>query len=337
MKNQNRVTIIGAGSWGLALASVLADNGREVLLWTIEQDVIQEFENAHTCQKYAKGKAFSPSIRLTGNLEEAIGFSSYLLICIPVKVIHQVLPQIDAVAKEPKVFIIASKGLYQGKPVSHLIKKSMSKRNLEGIVALSGPSFAVVTLHKGITAVVSASKSRRLAKEVQLLFSGSYFRVYTSRDIEGVEYAAALKNVLAIAAGLIDGAGHGQNARAALIARGINEILRLKKISNIKRDTLMGLAGIGDIVLTCTDQASRNYRFGYFLGQGKSAEEAYHLITTTVEGTNTLEEVYQLAQKYNLEMPIVQGLYNVIYLHKPIADELKKLMQRELKDEFPLE
>ena len=336
MQSENKVTILGAGSWGLALASVLADNQKEVLLWTIEPEVASEFERNKTCSKYAPNIEFSSRIDITTSLQEAVAFSDYLVLCVPVKVIHQVLPQIQAHAQNEKVFIIASKGLYQGKPVSILIKKMMPKKFVKGIVALSGPSFAGVTIQKGITAVVSASKSRKLATEVQLLFSGSYFRVYTSKDIEGVEYAAALKNVLALAAGLIDGAGAGQNARAALIARGINEILRLKKISNIRRETLMGLAGIGDIVLTCTDQQSRNYRFGYLLGQGKTPQEAYQLIQTTVEGTNTLEEVYQLAEKHQLEMPIVQALYNVIYRGFPISDELKKLMLRELKEEFPL-
>lgn len=336
MQTTKKVTIIGAGSWGLALASVLSDNKREVMLWTIEEDVVAEFKQHRTCQKYAQDKVFANNVALTLDLQAAVNFSDYLVICVPVKVIHQVLPQIEQHCQDKKVLIIASKGLYQGKTVSYLIKKTMNKKYLKGIVALSGPSFASVTIKRGITAVVSASKNARLAKEVQVLFSGTYFRVYTSKDIEGVEYVAALKNVLAIAAGLIDGAGAGQNARAALIARGINEILRLKKISNIKPETLMGLAGIGDIVLTCTDQASRNYRFGYFLGKGKTPLEAYTLIKTTVEGTNTLEEVYQLALKNQLEMPIVNALYNVINLNLPIQEELEKLMLRELKDEFPL-
>ncbi len=333
---KNNITIIGAGSWGLALASVLSDNHREVLLWTIEKDLVEEFQTKRTCSKYTKDKVFASNVHLTSNLQEALAFSQHLLIVIPVKVIHEVLLQMDPLIQDKKVFIIASKGLYKGKPVSYLIKHTIQSRHLEGIVALSGPSFAEVALKKGITAVVSASKKKYLALRVQELFSGQYFRVYTSRDIEGVEYSAALKNVLAIAAGLVDGAGYGQNARAALIARGVNEILRLKKISSIKRETLMGLAGIGDIVLTCTDQASRNYRFGFYLGQGKTPEEAYRLITTTVEGTNTLKEVYELAQKNDFEMPIVNSLYNVIYRNESIPNELKKLMERELKDEFPM-
>lgn len=331
---KERITIIGAGSWGIALASVLAGNGHLVKLWTIEEDVYEEFKNNHTCSKYARGKELSKNIDITLNLDEATKFSDYIVLVIPVKAISDVLIKLEDYIDSPKVFIIASKGLYQGKPISYLIKKTLKRRSVKGIVAISGPSFASVVLEKGITAIVSASRSKKLAMEVQDIFSNSYFRVYTSKDIEGVEYAAALKNVLAIAAGLIDGVGAGQNARAGLIARGIHEILSLKKVASIKQETLMGLAGIGDIVLTCTDKTSRNYHFGFLLGQGKTTKEAYEEIKTTVEGTNTLEEVYSLVERYNLDMPIVISLYNVIYKNKPLKEELNILMQRELKDEF---
>ena len=255
-----KVSIIGAGSWGTAIAFVLAENGHDCLLWARRSEQAEEINTAHTNQSYLPGATLPGNLRATSNLREAVGHGETIIVAVPTKAIRPICQQINELLAEPKLFVHVSKGIEPDthKCISEMIEEEIDEKNCRAVVVLSGPSHAEEVVGRQPTTVTAASTNEEAAKEIQDLFMSQYFRVYTNTDVVGVEIGAALKNVIALGAGISDGLGYGDNAKAALITRGLAEISRLGVKMGANPLTFAGLTGLGDLIVTCTSVHSRN-------------------------------------------------------------------------------
>ncbi|MBO9128253.1 NAD(P)H-dependent glycerol-3-phosphate dehydrogenase [Bacillus sp. 165] len=329
------ITVVGAGSWGTALALVLADNGNEVRLWGNNPEHIAEINETHQNHRYLPGVDLPANIQAYASLEEALSEVSHVLLVVPTKAIREVCRKIQTVIKTPVTFIHASKGIEPdtSKRISEMIEEEIPSHLIKEVVVLSGPSHAEEVGLRHPTTVASASKNMKAAEEVQDLFMNSYFRVYTNPDIIGVELGGALKNIIALAAGITDGLGYGDNAKAALMTRGLAEIARLGRKMGANPQTFAGLAGMGDLIVTCTSVHSRNWRAGNLLGKGHSLEEVLENMGMVVEGVRTTKAAYQLAEKMDVEMPITSALYHVLFDGKDVRESVDALMGRVRKHE----
>lgn len=331
----NKITIVGAGSWGCALADLLKDNKNDVLLYDNSFEIVKSINNEHTSSKIP-GSFIHKDIKATNDLKEAINYANVILLVVPTKVVRFVLKEISEIINESKLFINAAKGIEAGsnKRISEIVYEEIDNRFIDGFVSLTGPSHAEEVIERKLTLVTSASLDLEKAKFVQKLFSNhEYFRVYTSDDLIGAEVCGALKNVYALASGICEGLGFGVNARAALITRALAEMRRLALFLGAKEQTLLGLTGVGDMIVTCTSTLSRNYQAGYMIAQGDDLEVALGKITMVVEGANTCIAGYNISKKYNIYMPIMEAVYNVIYLKKNPKEEVIKLMSNNLISE----
>lgn len=330
-----QITVIGAGSWGTALSMVLADNGHGVRIWGNKAEQIHEINEKHTNETYLPEIQLPETIKGYGSLEEAmIGIDTVLLV-VPTKAIRSVMQQLKNVVKQPITIIHASKGIEPGsfKRISEMIEEEMPKELVESIVVLSGPSHAEEVSLRHPTTVTAASYHLQAAEKTQKLFMNTNFRVYTNRDVLGVELGGALKNIIALGAGISDGLGYGDNAKAALISRGLTEITRLGCEMGANPLTFAGLTGVGDLIVTCTSVHSRNWRAGNLLGKGHNLEEVLENMGMVVEGVRTAEAAYHLAKKMNIEMPITNAIYNVLFNGKNAKEEVDVLMGRTGKGE----
>ena len=333
MKN---ITIIGAGSWGCALSRILADNGYEVLLYDIDQKTVDEINTYHTNSNKLFNAMLPLTVAATTDIKKAIDFSSYIVLVVPTAVVRGVLKQINLVINNKKIFINASKGMEPNtfKRVSEIVQEEIDNDYFEGFVALTGPSHAEEVVEQKLTVISSASDNLEHAKAIQNMFSNQqYFRVYTVNDLVGAELGGALKNIYALATGIVDGIGFGVNAKAAVITRALVEMKRLAKVLGAKEETLNGLTGVGDLIVTCTSNLSRNYQAGYMIGKGENLEEALSKMTMVVEGARTCISAYQAAKQYNVYTPLIDGVYEIIYNHKSPLEVLKEFMNTNLKDE----
>ena len=315
------VTIIGAGHWGIALASVVAANGYNVLVYARKEEAAKAINNG-----YFKNIKLNKNIKATSIIDEAVSFSNIIVVAIPVATIYSFMNSIIQNNRQ-KIYLFTSKGLYNGRSISSLFYEE--NENLK-LAVLSGPSFASEVMDGKNTAVVIASDKTNIARQLQIIFNNAHFRVYTTDDIIGVEYCGAIKNVFAIICGMIDGANMGANTKNAIITRGLNEIRRVISFVGGNPKTLYGLAGIGDIMLTCNSLESRNYSYGFHYT--KDASLSYNQ-NGTIEGLNTINEIYKIAKVNNLEMPIIESLYNILFNNSTIDVESLKLMKRDMKDE----
>lgn len=330
------ITIIGAGSWGTALAQLLDDNKHTVKLYDISEERIKEINEQHTNELYLPGVELSASIRGYTDLKEALTDSEMVLTVVPTKVIRQSLKAINEVLSHPVIFVNASKGIEPNtyKRVSEIVEEEIDPDKRLGFVALTGPSHAEEVIEKHLTSVTAASNDLELAKKVQTTFNNEeYFRVYTVHDLIGAEIGGSLKNIIALAAGIIAGLGYGDNTRAALITRGLAEMRRLAVAMGAKEETLFGLAGIGDLVVTATSQHSRNFQAGYRIGSGSNLKETLSEMTMVVEGVRSCEAAYQYAKEHGIEMPITFAVYDVIFHQIEPREVIRKLMLRDLKEE----
>ena len=317
------ISVLGAGHWGLALASVLASNNLNVVVYARDINKVNDLNNNHK-SVYVNDYTFSNNIKATSNLQEAVEYSDIIIISLPVVAVYETLK--DFIIKYPnKTYVFTSKGLYHGKTMSELFYSINPNLNL---TVLSGPSFSNEVIEKKFTAVVVASKNIEVAKALQSLFSNEYFRVYTLTDIIGVELCGAIKNVFAIICGMIDGAKMGSNTKNAIITRGLTEMKRLLKHYGAEETTLYGLAGIGDIMLTCNSFESRNYSYGYAYVTGNVSKAS-----GVVEGLNTIKEIYNLSNNINVDMPITNSLYEILFNGADIKQSAIALMTRSLKNE----
>ncbi|TKC19728.1 NAD(P)H-dependent glycerol-3-phosphate dehydrogenase [Robertmurraya kyonggiensis] len=330
MERKEKITVVGAGSWGTALALVLADNGHDVRLWGHNPKQIEEINQLHTNKKYLPGVELPNNIVGYNTLKDALNEVETCILAVPTKAIREVLNDMANVRQEPLTIVHVSKGIEPDTllRISEMIEDEMPEHLLQDVVVLSGPSHAEEVSMRHITTVTVSSKNIEAAEKVQDLFINSYFRVYTNPDIIGVEIGGALKNIIALAAGITDGLGYGDNAKAALITRGLAEIARLGTKMGASPLTFSGLTGIGDLIVTCTSVHSRNWRAGNLLGKGQKLEEVLENMGMVVEGVRTTKAAYQLAEKYQVKMPITTALHNVLFQHANPKDEVDALMTR---------
>jgi len=330
-----RIAVIGGGSWGTALANRLAANGHQVCLWAYEPDIVQEINQHHTNSLFLSGIPLHHALYSTGNLAEAVSGSEIVLLVTPVQVMSNVLKQLVPSLPPDVLIANASKGIELStlQTVSQICAAHLNSSVTERYVALSGPTFAREVAQSLPSLIVAASKDEAAAKRVQSAFSCRELRVYTNSDVIGVELGGAVKNVIAIAAGICDGLGFGCNARAALITRGLAEMKRLGKAMGADAATFSGLAGMGDLVLTCTGDLSRNRTVGFKLGEGMRLNDILAEMKMVAEGVKTAESVYQLSQKCCIEMPIVEQTYKILHQNKSARDAVLELMSRDLKAE----
>ena len=334
-----KVAVLGAGSWGSVLANLLVDNGHEVELWSRDQDQVDRLNKEHVNPAYMKNFTYSSKLHDTTDMKAAVKGADVILIVIPTKGIRQVAHKLNAVLTEldqQSLIVHATKGLEQNtyKRPSEMLKEEIDPKYRRDIVVLSGPSHAESVAIKDMTAVTAACANLADAEKVQKLFSNSYFRVYTNDDVIGAEFGAALKNIIAIGAGALQGLGYHDNARAALITRGLAEIRRLGVAFGANPMTFIGLSGVGDLVVTATSKNSRNWRAGYQLGQGQQLDDVINNMGMVIEGVYTTKAAYELSKKRQVPMPITDALYRVLYEGEDIKTAISQLMSRDLTSEM---
>lgn len=331
-----KVAVIGAGSWGTALAMVLADNGHEVKLWSHNEFQVEEINQFHTNKKYLPEIILPELIVGYASLLDALVGVDKIILAVPTKAIREVLGKIRAVQKTPLTIVHVSKGIEPDTllRISEVINQEMPKNLLNDIVVLSGPSHAEEVSLRHPTTVAVTSDNMVAAEKIQDLFINQSFRVYTNPDVIGVEIGGALKNIIALAAGITDGLGYGDNAKAALITRGLAEIARLGTKMGANPLTFSGLTGIGDLIVTCTSIHSRNWRAGNMLGKGHTLDEVLSSMGMVVEGVRTTKAAFQLADKYEVSMPITTALYHVLFSGVNPKDAVDRLMARGKTNEM---
>lgn len=325
-----KISVLGAGSWGTALALVLSDNHHQVRLWGHRKEHIEAIRKTRVNEKYLPNVHLPENIELYDALDEAVKNIHTIVLAVPTKAIREVLRQLQQHLTNPVLITHVSKGIEPDslKRISEIIEEEMNENLLEDIVVLSGPSHAEEVSLRQPTTVTSSSKNMKAAEYVQDLFINQYFRVYTNPDVIGVEIGGALKNIIALAAGISDGLGYGDNAKAALITRGLAEMARLGSKMGANPLTFSGLTGIGDLIVTCTSVHSRNWRAGNMLGKGLPLEEVLKKMGMVVEGVRTTKAAYQLAKKYEVKMPITCALYDVLFNQKHPRESVEALMTR---------
>ncbi|HGY55279.1 MAG TPA: NAD(P)H-dependent glycerol-3-phosphate dehydrogenase [Caldithrix abyssi] len=330
-----RVAMIGAGSWGTALALVLNDNGHEVSCFTIDEDTVKDVRTKKENSKYLPGIAIPENILFSTDLSEVVHGADLIVNAVPSQVTRKALPDVVRFEEAKQaVWVTVSKGIENNTylRISQVINE-VGGIPTDKIVALSGPSHAEEVGKKIPTAVVTASTNLESAKLVQNAFMTPYFRVYASDDVIGVELGGALKNIIALAAGICDGAGFGDNTKAALMTRGLVEIQRLGMKMGAKRETFSGLSGIGDLIVTCMSRHSRNRHVGEQIGKGRKLQEVLDEMVMVAEGVKTTLSAYELAQKYRVEMPITEQIYLTLFKDKSPHQAMIDLMTRESKVE----
>jgi glycerol-3-phosphate dehydrogenase (NAD(P)+) len=334
--NQQPITVIGTGSWGTALAMVLADNGLDVKIWGRSRETIDEINQYHRNEKYIKNVKLPENIVGYLDLKESLEGADTIILAVPTKAMREVLAQIQEVQERALTIVHVSKGIEPESllRISEIIEDSMEPVNLRDIVVLSGPSHAEEVSLRQPTTVVAASKNPDASVMVQNMFTNHYFRVYTNTDIVGVEIGGALKNIIALAAGVADGLGYGDNAKAALVTRGLIEISRLGSKMGANPLTFSGLSGIGDLIVTCTSVHSRNWRAGNMLGKGMKLEEVLDNMGMVVEGVRTTKAAKQLAEKLEVSMPIADALYDLLFNGVQAKEAVDRLMQRNKTHEM---
>lgn len=333
--NAERVAVIGAGSWGTALANLLARKGHETVLWSFEPEIAEEIGRRHRNPRYLSDVALDERLRATTDIVEAVQGAGTVVSVSPSHVVRPVMARVAEHIAADAAVVSASKGiefdtlLTMDEVLAAVLPAGVAERTS----FLSGPSFALEVALGQPTAVTIASRDELAALRAQQLFQTDYFRVYTNRDVRGVELGGALKNVIAIASGVVDGLGFGYNTQAALITRGLAEITRLGVALGADPDTFAGLAGMGDLILTCTGSLSRNRTLGVELGRGRSLEEVLAGMTMVAEGVRTAGAARELARRTGVEMPIVEEMHAILYGGRPPAEAVENLMLRSPKPE----
>jgi len=327
------VSVIGAGSWGTALAIVLARRGYEVALWVYEPELAQAMASERENRVYLPGFALPPGIHPTAALDDAV--APLLVIAVPSHALRATLTRLRPLLPPAAEVVLATKGLEEETllRVSEVAEEVLGDGIRPRLATLSGPTFAREVAAGDPTAVLIAARDAALAASLQQRLASPTLRLYTSGDVIGVELAASLKNVIAIAAGICQGLGLGSNTRAALIARGLAEMSRLATAAGGQPETLAGLAGLGDLVLTCTGELSRNRALGIALGQGRSLAEAQAATPMVAEGVRTTAAALRLAERWGVEMPILRQMHRVLFQQQPPRQAVAELMQRSLKPE----
>ncbi len=327
-----RCAVVGAGAWGTALATVLAENGHDVVVWAFEPDVADAINTRHENPRFLPGVTLATTIRATHDEAAALREAEFVVLATPSHVLRQVARACAPAVAIEATLVVATKGIEED---TLALMTDIVAAELPGrpVIAFSGPSFAAEVAARQPTAIVAASRDAAAATRVQAVFSSPSFRVYTHDDVTGVALGGALKNVMAVATGISDGLGLGFNARAALITRGLAEITRLGVRLGAMPATFAGLAGVGDLVLTCTGSLSRNRSVGLEIGRGRTLAEVMAGRETVAEGITTARSAFALAAREHVDMPIVAAVHRVLFERQPARWALVELMTRELKGE----
>lgn len=330
-----RTAVIGAGSWGTALANVLAKKGVDTILWSYEPEVAEGIEREHRNPLYLSESALDPRLRATADVEEAVRGADVVVSVSPSHTVRAVMSRVAPLLEDDALVVSASKGIEEktletmDEVLADVLPNSASRR----MAFLSGPSFALEVANEQPTAVTMASRNPEAAAAAQALFQTDYFRVYTTDDVKGVELGGSVKNVMAIAAGAVVGLGLGHNTMAAMITRGLAEMMRLGKALGADAHTFAGLAGMGDLILTCTGGLSRNRSVGMALGQGRTLDEILSEMNMVAEGVRTTRSTRDLSRRLDVEMPIVEEVYSILFENRPARIAVENLMLREPKAE----
>lgn len=331
-----KIGVVGAGSWGTALANLLGTKGYKLDLWVFEEEVKNQIKESRENKIFLPGIRLSQNISPSNNLEKVVSEKDLVLIAVPSHLMRETSVKMFPLLAGDTILVTASKGIENKThlTMTGVLKETIADIDESRLVALSGPSFAREVGMNLPTLVTVASKNNETASFVQHVFATSLFRVYTNDDVMGVELGGAVKNVIAIAAGIIDGLEFGLNTRAALVTRGLTELRRLGIELGANPHTFAGLAGVGDLMLTCTGNLSRNYTLGKQIGQGKTLKEILADMRMVAEGVRTAKSVYNLSRKLDVEMPISHEVYHILYDNRTPAEALKRLMTRDLKKEI---
>lgn len=327
-----QVGVIGAGSWGIALAKVLHTNGNGVTVWSIVKEEIAMLQEKHEHVDKLPGVALPEDMIFTTNLEEAISGKKYLILAVPSVFTRSTAKSMAPYVKEGQVIVCVAKGIEETTlmTLSDIVEEEIP---MADVAVMCGPSHAEEVGVGLPTTVVAGAKKREVAEGIQDIFMNEVFRVYTSSDVLGMELGGSLKNVIALAAGMADGLGYGDNTKAALITRGISEMSRLAIKMGAKPETLSGLTGIGDLIVTCESKHSRNRRAGMLIGQGYTMQQAMDEVKMVVEGVYSAKAAIGLAKKYEVDMPIIEGVNRVLFEDMPAKEAVLELMAREKKAE----
>ena len=330
-----KISIIGGGSWGSALAVLLASKGIRSVLWLRDKEQVNQIRRDRINKKYLDKIYLDDKIQVTSDIDEAILEKEVIVLAIPTQSLRSSLSFIGDRIKENQIIVNVSKGIETNtlKRISEIVGEIYPHNPF---CVMSGPSHAEEVALSIPTTLVAASKDKNVAEEIQDLFTSPNFRVYTNPDVIGVELGGALKNIIALGAGISDGLGYGDNTKAALMTRGIYEMSKLGIELGADPDTFWGLSGIGDLIVTCTSMHSRNRRAGILIGKGYSLENATKEIGMVVEGIKTTESAYNLAKSIDINMPITNELYNVLYKSHDVSESVTRLMGRSKKHEMEL-
>ncbi len=330
-----RAAVIGGGAWGTALADLLASNGHDTMVWTFETDVATSINSRHENQRFLHGFKLEPSLRATNELRAAVDGAAFVVYATPSHHLRRIAAEGATFVDRDAVLSVATKGIERG---TLALMTSVVGDEVPGrsVVGLSGPSFASEVAARQPTAIVAASVHRDAARIAQDALSSRTFRVYTNDDVVGVELGGALKNVMAVATGIVEGVGLGNNSRAALITRGLHEMTRLGVALGARAITFAGLAGIGDLVLTCTGLLSRNHALGLEIGRGATLEQALAGKETVAEGVASTASGLALAERCGVDMPIVQMVHRILFDGHTARQAVPELMTRELRSEQDL-
>jgi glycerol-3-phosphate dehydrogenase (NAD(P)+) len=331
-----RIAVVGAGSWGTTLANLLADKGYIIDLWVYETEVKEQIETCRENRVFLPGIPLSPRLGPSNDLAAVIAEKDLILLAVPSHLLRNVGKQMRSILPEGVILVSAVKGIENEThlTMSGVLGEVLPQVSVDHLAILSGPSFAREVARKVPTAVTVASGNAATAQFVQAVFSCPYFRVYTHEDVIGVELGGAAKNVIAIASGIIDGLGLGLDTRAALITRGLAEMRRLGVSLGADPRTFSGLSGVGDLILTCTGDLSRNYTVGKKIGGGMTLQAILSEMKMVAEGVKTAKSIYDLSRKITVEMPICEEIYRILYEDMPPTEAARRLMTRSLKDEF---
>ncbi|MBK8014968.1 MAG: NAD(P)-dependent glycerol-3-phosphate dehydrogenase [Deltaproteobacteria bacterium] len=331
-----RVGVIGAGAWGTALANLMAECGADVMLWAFEPEVVDDINRRHQNTVYLDGIALAPSLTATHSKEDAVRDRDLVILAVPSHVMRRVASELAPHLPEGVPIVTASKGIEEETlmTMDEVLRDVLPLVHHPVLAYLSGPSFAREVALRLPTAVSMAARFEHVAERAQSMIASPWFRIYTSTDVTGIELGGAIKNVMAIGAGVVDGLGFGHNTMAALVTRGLAEMSRLAVRRGANPLTLEGLSGLGDLMLTCTGGLSRNRQVGQRLGRGETLSQILKDMKQVAEGVKTAKSVYALAQREGIEMPIATTVYRMLYEDLPASEAVPELMTRSLKREL---
>jgi len=327
-----KISILGTGSFGTAIAQILTDNSHEVLMWTVDSKNVNEINTKRTNKYYYENFKFSDNVKATTNLEELVLYSDYIVIALPSKFIKDTMKQVNKILKIKnikKTFINMSKGMdYKNLiTISDIIEENVDKKYIKKVCSMTGPSFAKEVVERKITKFMLASHSGDNLDDVKDIFQNDYILINHSKDMKGIEILSSVKNIIALAAGIISGLGYEDNTHAIIVTEGIKEMIKLCPFYDMDTNTILSVSGVGDLVLTASSKTSRNYSTGEKVGKGMKVSEAIDTTKTVVEGVECAKVMYKFSKSHKIDLPITKAVYNIFYKGKDPKEEIIKVLR----------